>query len=97
MVFGSGDHLEKSPGEGLICLAASRGKKGYTSQMRPAGIFLAAALTKACLNRHSPTLTSLGSNIAAKASSVSDSKPSQLAFLKLVNVRWSEVDLTSSH
>ena len=49
-------------------IAASCGKKGYTSWMRPAGIFLAAALTKVLLKRCSPTMISLSSNIAAKAS-----------------------------
>ena len=78
-------------------IATSRGKKGYISQMWPAGMFLEVTLTKLSLKRCSPTLTSLDSNTAVKASSVLDLKPSQLTFLKFVNVRWSEVDLTSSH
>ena len=47
---------------------ASRGKKGYTSRMWPAGMFLAATLTKVHLKRRLPTLTSLGSDIVAKVS-----------------------------
>ena len=64
-------------------IAASHRKKGYTLQMRLAGMFLAATLIKVHLKRRSPTMMSLGSDIVMKPSPVSDSNPSQLAFLKL--------------